>query len=223
LPGPTRRFTTNRRRNQDPEEIRVMSSQISRRLVYHPAISLAPAARTSTGRALVALLVVVSGVSGCAEVDKNTNDLTPPQIEIKVKGANGQYAPASTTSLSLANIGQVDWMCIISDAEGVRSGMITYTSLVHSCHFAGLDTACLVPYQPQPQSLFQEYGGNANGQVPDTLPLLATVKGPVTCSCPGQGTGVPLNQHITATCSGTNWSLDPYEATASKTLTIELQ
>jgi hypothetical protein len=157
------------------------------------------------------------------KVMENTNDTTPPQVEIKVKGADGQYAPASTTSLSAAGAGQADWMCIVSDADGVHSGVINYAGSLDGCTIQSTVFDCTASYQPQPQSVFQKYDPDANGQVPDTLLLLATTKGPFTCSCPGQGTGVPFGRHVTATCSGANWSSDPSKSTASKTLTIELQ
>lgn len=145
-------------------------------------------------------------------------------VQIKVKGSDGQYVDASTAKLSATAAGQLDWMCIVSDANGVMSASISYASSLDGCTIQSAVWDCVAGYQPHPQDLFQKLEPDASGQVLDKLPLLATVKGPFTCTCPGQaGTGAPLGRNLKATCTGANWSSDPSMATTKKVLTIELQ
>jgi hypothetical protein len=173
---------------------------------------------------VAATLLVIGAVLGCNKVVKNTSDKSPPQVEIKVRGPDGQYVPASSAKLSASGAGQLDWMCIVSDANGVMSASISYAGSLDGCTIQSAVWDCVAGYQAHPQDLFQKLQGDANGQVLDKLPLLATVKGPFTCTCPGQsGTGVPFGRTLKATCTGANWSSDPSKATTKKVLTIELQ
>jgi hypothetical protein len=173
--------------------------------------------------ALVVGLIVAGGALGCNKVVKNTSDKSPPQVEIKVRGADGQYAAASTAKLSATTVDQLEWMCIVSDASGVRSVSITYASSLDGCTIQSGVWSCAASYEPHPKDLFQKLEGDATGKVLDKLPMLATVKGPFSCSCPGQGTGAPFGRTIRATCTGANWSSDASKATTHKVLTIELQ
>lgn len=173
--------------------------------------------------AVLAALFAILHLAACSKVSVNPNDKTPPQIEIKVKGADGQYAVASSGQLSASAQGQLDWMCTVSDADGVKSMQITYSSSLDGCTAQSTPANCVASYQPQPQSLFQDLQPDANGKVLAELVVLATVKGPFTCSCPGQGSGVPFGRSIKATCTGKNWSSDPAKQSTQKVLTIDLQ
>jgi hypothetical protein len=171
---------------------------------------------------LVTGLVAAIGCFSCNKIVKNTNDKTPPQVEIKVKGPDGEYQPASTVQLSATGNGQIEWLCLVSDADGVKSIGINYSASLDGCTEQGTIYDCVSDYQPKPQNLFQKLD-DTDGTVLDKLPLLATVKGPFTCHCPGHGPGVPYGRSIKATCTGYNWSSDPGKQSAQKVLTINLQ
>jgi hypothetical protein len=171
--------------------------------------------------ALAAVLFI--GVFGCNKIVKDTNDKSPPQVEIKVRGADGQYADASSVKLDVRGTGQLDWMCIVSDANGVKSVSISYGGSLDGCTIGSAVWDCVAGYQPHPQNLFQKIDPDPQGKVLDKLPLLATVNGPLSCTCPGQqGTGAPIGRSLKAICTGANWSSDPTKSTTTKTLTIEL-
>lgn len=175
-------------------------------------------------RMLAATLLVSGAFLGCNKVVKNTSDSSPPLVEIKVKGSDGQYVAASSAKLSASAAAQLEWMCIVSDANGVMSASISYAGSLDGCTIESAVWDCVAGYQPHPQDLFQKLQGDASGKVLDKLPLLATVKGPFSCTCPGQpGTGAPFGRTLKATCTGANWSSDPSKATTKKVLTIELQ
>lgn len=170
------------------------------------------------------ILLTFLAAADC-ETPVNTNDKTPPQVEIKVKDADGQYVVASSVELSASvmEAGGIDWMCIVSDADGVKSAAITYSTSFDGCTIGSSVWDCFASYQPHPQDETQALAGNADGKVLNELPLLSTVRGPFTCTCPGQGTGVPFGRSIKATCTGNNWSSDPAGNSAQKVLTINLQ
>lgn len=169
------------------------------------------------------MVVATLFAANCNQLIKNTNDQTPPQIEIKMKGAGGSYDAASSAQLSAGAAGQLELMCIVSDADGVKSIDITYSTTVDACTIQGSDTICVASYKPQPQPLSQDLGGDPNGKVVDKLPVLFTVKGPFTCTCLGGSPGVPYGQSIKVTCTGQNWSSDPSKRSAQKVFTINLQ
>jgi hypothetical protein len=163
-------------------------------------------------------------LGGCKKVVKNLNDTTPPTVVIKVRGVDGQYAPATTALLSTTK-GSLDMICINSDPEGVSSIDLTFIKQVDSCTtadggvFSGYNILGLPPdlhldVQPDPQ-----------GNVPTSIPLLATVKGPLTCNVFGTPPqqGFPIGAKVMATCTGKNWSSNAQKSTAQKVLTITLQ
>jgi hypothetical protein len=168
--------------------------------------------------------VLCIGLFGCTKVVKDTNDKSPPQVEIKVRGADGQYVDVSSAKLSVGGTEQLEWMCIVSDVNGVQSAAISYASSLDGCTIQSAVWDCVAGFQPHPQDLFQKLTPDPQGKVLDKLPLLSTVKGPFSCTCPGQpGTGVPFGRTIKATCTGVNWSSDPSKSTTKKQLTITLQ
>jgi hypothetical protein len=173
---------------------------------------------------MMAVVLTGSGLAGCMKVMKDPNDKTPPSVEIKVKGADGQYAVASSATISASAASDLDWMCIASDANGVMSAQVNYTSTLNGCTIESTVWDCAASYQAQPQNQFQKTDGDASGQVPTQLPLLLSVHGGFTCTCPGiKGVGIPYGRTIKATCAAANWSSDPAKQAASKVLTINLQ
>ena len=173
---------------------------------------------------LTACLAALTLATGCKKNQKNPNDSTPPTVEIKVKGGNGQYAPAATASLATASTDRVDLMCVNSDPEGVSSISLNFSNHSDSCTtdggaiFSGSFSILGVP-----SAETQDLQPDAQGQVLTTIPLLATVKAPLTCSVPGQpGKAFPYGAKVTVTCTGKNWSSNNQVSTTVKTLTIDL-
>jgi hypothetical protein len=165
-----------------------------------------------------------SCVLGCMKVDKDPNDNTPPDVVIKVKGADGQYTVASSAKLNASASDKLDLGCVVSDANGVQSASISYADSLDGCTIESEVWECVASYQPEPQGQFQKLDGDANGQVLTEWLLLATVKGGFTCACPGVGgVGVPYGRTLAVTCTGTNWSSDLAKQSTSKVLTIDLQ
>jgi hypothetical protein len=168
--------------------------------------------------------IAVLGMSiGCKKNQINTNDSTPPTVEIKVKGADGQYAPASSASLAVSSSDAIDLMCVNSDPDGVSSIALNYSSQSDSCTVDGTIFSGSFPIAGVPSAAVQNLSGDPQGQVITSVPLLATVKAPLTCSVFGQNkTGFPFGSKVTATCTGKNWSSNNQVSTAMKTLTINL-
>jgi hypothetical protein len=159
--------------------------------------------------------------TGCKGGQKNPNDSTPPTVEIKVKGADGQYAPASTASLAVSSTDEIDLMCTNSDPEGVSSIALDYTSQSDSCTVDSAIFSGSFSIDGVPPSAVQNLSGNP--QVLTSVPLLAAVKAPLTCSVFGQNKkGFPLGSKVAVKCTGKNWSSNSQVSTAQKTLTINL-
>lgn len=160
---------------------------------------------------------------GCKTNGPNTNDSTPPTVEIKVKGANGQYATASSATLAVSSNDALDLMCVNSDPEGVSSIALSYSNHSDSCTtgggaiYSGSFTIDGVP-APATQNLSPN-----QGQVLTSIPLLATVKAPLSCSIPPQLKGFPYGAKVTVTCTGKNYSSNSQASTTVKTLDIKLQ
>jgi hypothetical protein len=160
---------------------------------------------------------------GCKTNGPDTKDSTPPTVEIKVKGANGQYAPASSATLAISNGDALDLMCINSDPQGVSSIALDYSNHSDSCTTGGgaiYDGSFTIDGLPAPAT--QNLAPN-QGQVLTSIPLLATVKGPLTCSIPPQLKGFPFGAKVKVTCTGKNYSSNSQTSTAVKTLDITLQ
>jgi hypothetical protein len=161
--------------------------------------------------------------TGCKTNGPNTNDSTPPNVEIKVKGTNGQYAVASSATLATSSSNTLDLMCVNSDPEGVSSIALNYSDHSDSCTtgdgaiYSGSFTITGLP-APATQNLAPN-----QGQVLTSIPLLATVKAPLSCSIPPQLKGFPYGAKVTVTCTGKNYSSNSQTSTTVKTLAITLQ
>ena len=173
-----------------------------------------------TAASLTALLMI----NGCTLVPVNPNDKTPPSVVIKVKGKDGQYAPASQASFS-ASSGRMDLMCIVSDPDGVQAIQLSFLGNSDSCLVAGGTVfSGAFDIQGLPGNLQQSLVANAQGQVPTELPMLATISSPLTCKVFGNPTqiGAPVGAQFTVQCTGQNWSSNPQVQGASTTLTVSV-
>ena len=173
---------------------------------------------------LAASLVALLALNGCTLVPVNPNDMTPPSIVIKMKGPNGQYAPASAASFS-AGSGRLDLMCIVTDPEGVQAIQLSFLGNSDSCLVdGGTIISGSFDIQGLPGNLQQSLVPNAQGQVPTELPMLATISSPLTCKVLGNPTqiGAPVGAQFTVQCTGQNWSSNPQVQGASATLTVSV-
>jgi len=171
------------------------------------------------------LLVSALGI-GCQKTTINPNDATPPTVEIKVRGADGQYAAASTASLNIESTNTLDAMCTVNDPDGVRSISLNYSGTSDSCTLSGgAIFSGSFAIEGLPASATQVLSGDPNSQVLTSLPLLTELKTPISCTVLGSPSqkGLPLGNKVKLTCTGTNWSSSPQNSTATKVLTINLQ
>lgn len=162
------------------------------------------------------------GLTACDKVKINPNDGSKPTAVIKVKGADGQYAVQSEVKMN-PTTGDVPVMCIVEDAQGVKQAKLDILTGTDACNVNGTIFTGVFQISGLPASLQQSLTGDADGKVITKLPLLATVKGPLTCSVPGNGTGVPWGAKVKVICTGTNWASNAAVSTASTTLTVNLQ
>lgn len=169
---------------------------------------------------IVSMAVVVLFFQGCAKVTPHPKDSTPPQVEIKVKGSNGQWV--DQTAVNIIDE-PVNVECLVSDAQGVRSVALDFdggsadTCTTNSATTSGNFFVAL----PTAQS--QTLQGDSSGQVLTALPLFATVAPPhctVSGSQPPAGEGRPIGHVITAHCKGGNWSSSAQNKTAQAKLKI---
>lgn len=160
--------------------------------------------------------------SGCTKVVKDTSPASAPVVEIKVKGADGQYQPATTATMAAASAGQLDFVCIVRDSEGVRSLAINYSGAADGCNLDGAVYSGVFTVTPLPAPAFQELSGDADGKVLQDLPIWASLKGPFSCTVNGQA-GVPYEEEIKVNCTGSNWSATNSNKSTTKTLTVKLQ
>jgi hypothetical protein len=114
-------------------------------------------------------------------------------------------------------------MCVVSDPGGVKSAALQFSDGVDGCNVNGAIYSGVFTLSPVPSPLFQALSGDAQGQVLDTLPLLASLQGPFSCEVPGVGVGVPTGESIRITCHGENWSQKPGKHGAQRTLTVALK
>ncbi|MGO8865896.1 MAG: hypothetical protein ACLQME_05265 [Alphaproteobacteria bacterium] len=172
---------------------------------------------------MAASLTALLMVNGCTLVPVNPNDMTPPSVVIKVKGPDGQYAPASTATYS-ASGGRLDLMCIVSDPQGVQAIQLSFLGNSDSCLVGGSPISGSYPIAGLPGPLQQSLVPNAQGQVPTELPLLATISSPLTCEVLGNPsqTGAPVGAQFIVQCTGQNWSSNPQVQGASATLTVSV-
>ncbi len=142
-----------------------------------------------------------------------------------MKGADGQYAPAATATMNPTS-GQVDLICTIADNDGVKSVSVSYSGSSNGCVFGDQPGGNQnTPVIGLPADAKQTLQGD-NGKVLTKLPILSTLKGPLTCEGFGfpKKVGVPSSgTKITVSCSGSNWSSDPSKNGAATSLTVTLQ
>jgi len=172
---------------------------------------------------MAASLGALLAIDGCTTVPVNPNDKTPPSIVIKVKGPNGQYAPASQATFS-ASSGRMDLMCIVTDPEGVQAIQVSFQGNSDSCVVNGGTFNGSFDVLGLPGPLQQSLVANAQGQVPTELPMLATINSPLTCKLFGNPpqTGAPVGGTFIVQCTGQNWSSNPQVQGASATLTVSV-
>jgi len=176
--------------------------------------------RTASRVLLAALIAVATGCAS-AKVAKDLNDTTPPDVVIKVRGTNGQYAAATDATLSVT--GNLDLMCIASDMGGISKIDLTFSGAADHCTtgdggiYNGVFTIT-----PLPNALQQTLQGDASGKVLSSLPMLATLAGPFACSIPGVGKGIPYGDTITVTCTGSNWSQNAQKKSTTQKLNVKL-
>lgn len=168
---------------------------------------------------LVGLASALAVTTGCDKVTKDVNDKTPPQVEIKIRNADGQYVAADKVNLSLS--GSLDISCVVSDSGGVQSATLSYFGGIDTCTVGSSVFSGSFYIQPLPDVLSQTLQADSQGKVLDRLPLLSTLKGPFECSVPGQGKGAPYGQSIKVVCQGRNWSNDAQSQSAQKVLEVD--
>jgi len=159
------------------------------------------------------------------KVPINPKDKTPPTVEIKVRGTDGQYTPASTASLSTAN-GSLDLLTLAADPQGIYSIAISFLGQSNSCTLnGGAFYNGSFPILGLPAPLKQTLKGDASGNVITNLPLLATIKTPLTCKVLGNPTqtGYPIGSKVTVQVVGQNWSSNDQTKTTLKNLTVTLK
>lgn len=161
--------------------------------------------------------------TGCPKTVANPGDVSLPSVELKVRGADGQYQAASSWSLNAAGGDRADLMCVVRDPDGVKQIRLDFTSMVPHCTtHGGAVYDGTFPVSPVPSEEVQTLQADGSGQVLTSLPLLATVAGPFSCDVPGNGSGAPYGDTITVTCTGLNWSAKPADATAKANLAITI-
>jgi len=168
------------------------------------------------GTALAATLAT----AGCDKAAIDTNDSTPPTAVIKVKGADGQYAPQTTAQLGFDGL---EIMCVAEDPQGVQQVSVTYAGTTSNCQTgvvanAGAFAVDGLPPNPAPQPLT----GGADGKTPTSVPILATISPALTCQVPGPPPqqGRPNGGTATVTCSANNWATQNNDATSTLTITL---
>jgi len=179
-------------------------------------------------RAVVTSMAVAIGLlalGGCQKVTINPNDASAPVVEIKIKGDNGQYATAGATAQMSAENGQIDLMCIATDPQGVKSVSLSFVGGSDSCTVSGAIYNGSFPTEGLPSSQKQALSGDASNQVLTKLPLLAALKGPLTCTVLGAPSqkGTPYGSKVLVQCAGTNWSSNNQVSGAVKTLEVSLK
>src|SRR5260221_70917 len=172
---------------------------------------------------LAVCMAVLTIAIGCKTNGPNNNDKTPPNVEIKVRGTNGQYAPATTATLAVSSSDALDLMCVNSDPEGVSSIALSYSNHSDSCTTGdGAVYSGSFSIQGVPSPATQNLAPN-QGQVLTSIPLLAIVQDSLSCSIPPQQKGFPYGAKVTVTCTGKNYSSNSQNSTTVKTLDIKLQ
>jgi hypothetical protein len=173
------------------------------------------------------VLVLAAALPACTKVVKDTTDPSKPDVVIKVRGSDGQYAPATQTTFHFGAGNELDFMCIVGDPGGVSKAQVTYSSTVDGCTSGSTVSSGVTIYLTGlPDPMLQTLSPDPQGKVLASLPLLGQVKGPLGCYGYSGGikfTGVPQGDTLVITCSGENWSSNAAARSASKKLTVNLQ
>jgi hypothetical protein len=151
-------------------------------------------------------------------------DWTPPIVEIKLRDSNGQYAPASQASMRAID-GSLDLMFAVSDPQGVSSILVNFFTKCDSCTLGSVPwqgtfyiSGNSLPSNPLQKTLSKQ------DPIQNQLTLFHTLKGPLTCeilATPPQ-TGIPYGTTMSVQCVGRNWTADPNNNWAEKTLVINV-
>jgi hypothetical protein len=154
----------------------------------------------------LSILSLTVFLTACDRVPLNTHDHTLPTVELKIKNASGQFQEAVDQNLYTSGE-TLTFSCVAVDLDGIKSVELTF-----SPHHA---TNCYIekklfddgPFSITgiPSDLAAASTADSENKVPVKLPLIADF-GPIACSVPGKGDGVPMNNEITVTCKGENWS-----------------
>ena len=175
----------------------------------------------TASRVVLTALIALATACASSKVPKDLNDTSPPDVVIKVRGANGQYASATETTLSVA--GNLDLMCIASDSGGISKIDVTFSGATDHCTTSdGGVYSGVFTITPLPAELLQTLQGDASGKVLSSLPMLATLAGPFACSIPSVGKGIPYGDTITVTCTGWNWSQNVQKKSTTRSLAVKL-
>jgi hypothetical protein len=170
---------------------------------------------------LAALLATCFAVANCTKTQPDPNDSSAPTVVIKIKGNDGQYAPATQVNLSVS--GSLDLMCQVEDPQGVKSIALSYNGIGDACTVDSTPYNGSYPITPLPAPAQQELQGDSSGNVITSVPLFAQLKGPFHCNVSSAGQGSPYGQEIKVNCTGKNWSSNNAVNTKQATLTVKLQ
>jgi hypothetical protein len=161
-------------------------------------------------------LVVI--LAGCKTVPVNPGDSTDPSVVIKLRGGDGQWHAQSTLDLQGSPI---QAMAVVDDPQGVKGISLQYVNgTSQHCTVSGsIYTGSFYLGAPGP---VQQTLSGSSGKVPTTLPLIVTIPGSFTCTVPSIGVGIPIGYTLRLRATGTNWSSNASNATATTDLQIEL-
>jgi hypothetical protein len=170
---------------------------------------------------LTALVAACFAVANCKKTQPDPNDSSAPTVVVKVRGSDGQYAPATEANLGVA--GGLDLMCQVEDPQGVKSIALAYTGTGNACNVNGSVYNGSFPITPLPTPAQQDFQPDSSGNVPASIPLFAQIGGPLHCSVSGAGQGSPYGQEIKVYCTGKNWSSNNAVNTKQSLMTVKLQ
>jgi hypothetical protein len=167
---------------------------------------------TAAGAGLVLIL------AGCTTVPVNPGDISEPSVVIKLRGSDGQWDAQSTLDL---NGSPIQAMAVVDDQQGVKRVSLQYVNgTAQHCTVSGAfynGSFSLGAPGPVQQSL-----SGSSGKVPTTLPLIVTIPGSFTCTVPNVGEGTPIGYTLLLRATGTNWSSNASNASATTDLQIKL-
>jgi hypothetical protein len=170
---------------------------------------------------LTALLATCFAVANCKKTAPDPNDSSAPTVVIKIRGTDGQYAPATQTNLGVS--GGLDFMCQVEDPQGVKSIALTYATTGNTCTVNSAVYSGSFPITPLPTPATQDLQPDSSGNVLTSVPLFSQIGGPLHCNVPSVGQGSPYGREIKVNCTGKNWSSNNAVNTKQETLTVKLQ